>query len=167
MLTLMAAFVIQSAASGIILSDDPPAPVIEVPARPIPQLPPHATTDPFGWERSQCSPYIRKDEPLEHCQIRVRSDLLAVMGERLPPGLRPASGLENCTPGNAENNYQLQCGPRQLMAPASAATPQDRLCQNQPERQPNGSVVVREVCRTDGSADDRSKSRGLTIFSRD
>ncbi len=114
MLLLIAVLLVQDPAPRIILSDDPEPPVITRAPRPVPDLPAHAIGDPFGWERSQCSPYIRKDEPLEHCQTRVRSDLLAVMGERLPSGLRPAPGLENCIPGTAANGYQMQCGGRSL-----------------------------------------------------
>ena len=99
---LLFALVLQQAAPAVVWSDDPPAPVEEVAVvAPAPVLPAHALADPYGWERSQCSPFIRKDEPLEHCQARVRVTLAAVMGERLPDGLRPSKALENCTPGNA------------------------------------------------------------------
>ena len=89
---LLFALMLQQAAAGVVWSDDPPPPVEEVVvAAPVPVLPAHALADPFGWERSQCSPFIRKDEPLEHCQARVRVTLAAVLGDRLPDGLRPSA----------------------------------------------------------------------------
>ena len=137
-------------AFGITLSDDPEPPVVEEAKRQVPNLPAHALADPFGWERSQCSPYIRRDEPLEHCQVRVRSDLAAVMGDRLPSALRPTAGLENCTPGKAENNYKIECKPREMVVP-NAPNLQDRQCENQPQRQPDGRVVIQSVCRSTGT----------------
>lgn len=38
------------------------------------ELPDWAIADPFSWERSQCSPLVRGDVPLEICQTRVRAD---------------------------------------------------------------------------------------------
>jgi len=161
---ILAALVMQDApAFGIILSDDPVPPVVEEVQRPRPNLPAHALSDPFGWERSQCSPYIRKDEPLDHCQMRVRLDLQAVMGEALPAGLRPTSGFEHCTPGTAETNFKLDCNPRQMSLPASPNL-QDRSCENRPERQPDGRVIIQTDCRSTATEPPKNERR-ITLFS--
>ncbi|MES2835498.1 MAG: hypothetical protein V4707_12410 [Pseudomonadota bacterium] len=69
------------AAAGTIAWSEP-APVVEAPAvAPPPPLPAWALADPFGWERAQCSPMIRKDATLEACQARVRTDLAANLGD--------------------------------------------------------------------------------------
>ncbi|WP_312784523.1 hypothetical protein [Brevundimonas sp.] len=133
---LLFALVLQQAAPGVVWSDDPPAPVEEVAvAAPLPVLPAHALADPYGWERSQCSPFIRKDEPLEHCQARVRVTLAAAMGDRLPDGLRPSKALENCTPGTAANGYAIQCGPRPVAA-LGAPPPRKRSATAAPSAPP-------------------------------
>src|SRR5690606_15283185 len=130
---LLFALMLQQAAPSVVWSDDPPPPVEEVvAAAPVPVLPAHALADPYGWERSQCSPFIRKDEPLEHCQARVRVTLAAVMGDSLPDGLRPSAALENCTPGTAANGYAMQCGPRPVAA-LGALTPLEKVCDNRPQ----------------------------------
>ena len=144
---LFFALVLQQAAPGVVWSDDPPAPVEEVAvAAPVPNLPAHALADPYGWERSQCSPFIRKDEPLEHCQARVRAALAAVLGDRLPEGLRPSAALENCTPGTAANGYAMQCGPRPVAA-MGAPTPLEKVCDNRPQRTPSGAIAFNSECR--------------------
>lgn len=144
---LLFALVLQQAAPGVVWSDDPPAPVEEVAVTaPVPVLPAHALADPYGWERSQCSPFIRKDEPLEHCQARVRVTLAAAMGDRLPDGLRPSKALENCTPGNAANGYAMQCGPRPVAA-LGAPPPQDKVCDSRPQRTPSGAIAFNSECR--------------------
>lgn len=150
---------------GIILSDDPEPPVEQVVERPKPNLPAHALSDPFGYERSQCSPYIRKDEPIEHCQVRVRSDLLAVLGDDLPSALRPAKSLENCIPGTAENNYQIVCNPRQMTLPSQPIV-QDRHCVNRPERMANGTIAVSTQCTPIGPEPDKQERR-IVIFGND
>ena len=144
---LLFALVLQQAAPGVVWSDDPPAPVEEVAAAaPVPALPAHALADPYGWERSQCSPFIRKDEPLEHCQARVRVTLAAVLGDRLPEGLRPSKALENCTPGTAANGYAMQCGARPVAA-LGAPAPLEKVCDNRPQRTPSGALAFNSECR--------------------
>lgn len=145
---LLFAFMLQQAASpGVVWSDEPPAPVEEVAvAAPVRALPALALADPYGWERSQCSPFIRKDEPLAHCQARVRVTLAAVMGDRLPDGLRPSAALENCTPGTAANGYAMQCGPRPVAA-LGAPTPLEKVCDNRPQRTTSGAIAFNSECR--------------------
>ena len=152
-------------AFGIILSDDPEPPVVEVAKRPVPNLPPHAISDPFGWERSQCSPYIRKDESLQECQVRVRADLQAVMGAALPANLHPTLGLEHCTPGNAENGFKVECKPRQMVLP-NRPNLDDRQCENQPSLQGDGRVIMQTVCRSTG-AQPTPEGLSLTLPPRD
>lgn len=146
MTALIFALVLQQAAPAVVWSDDPPAPVEAVAAAPVPVLPAHALADPFGWERSQCSPFIRKDEPLEHCQARVRVTLAAVLGDRLPDGLRPSAALENCTPGTAANGYAMQCGPRPVAA-LGAPAPLEKVCDSRPQRTPSGALAFNNDCR--------------------
>ena len=144
---LLFALVLQQAAPAVVWSDDPPAPVEAPPvAAPAPNLPAHALADPSGWERSQCSPFIRKDEPLEHCQARVRVTLAAAMGDRLPDGLKPSAALENCTPGSAANGYAMQCGPRPVAA-LGAPPPRERVCDNRPQRTSSGALAFNSECR--------------------
>lgn len=160
---IIALLLVQDApVKGIILSDDPVPPEVEEVKRPAATLPPHALSDPFGWERSQCSPYIRKDEPLEVCQVRVRSDLQAAMGEALPSALMPTAGLENCSPGNAENGFKIECKPRQMTLP-NRPNLQDRHCENQPQRQPDGRVIIQSVCRSTATEAPSSEG-GLTLL---
>ena len=146
MTALLFALMLQQAAPAVVWSDDPPAPVETVAAAPVPVLPAHALADPFGWERSQCSPFIRKDEPLEHCQARVRVTLAAVLGDRLPDGLRPSAALENCTPGTAANGYAMQCGPRPV-ATLGAPAPLEKVCDSRPQRTPSGALAFNNDCR--------------------
>ena len=160
MTALLFALMLQQAAPAVVWSDDPPAPVEAVAAAPVPVLPAHALADPFGWERSQCSPFIRRDEPLEHCQARVRVTLAAVLGDRLPDGLRPSAALENCTPGTAANGYAMQCGPRPVAA-LGAPAPLEKVCDSRPQRTPGGSLAFNSDCRP--AAGEARETEGLRI----
>ena len=65
MLTALAVALMLQQAAGMIswdlpIESDPNAPVA-TPAAPPVVLPDWALADPFAWERSQCSPIIRKD----------------------------------------------------------------------------------------------------------
>ena len=66
-------------------------------------LPAWALTNPFGYERAQCSPLVRGAEALDVCQGRVRRQLAEALGEDLPPALRPAT-VENCRPAMASSS---------------------------------------------------------------
>ena len=137
-----------------------PAPVVE--AAPsearaaVTTLPDWAMADPFAWERSQCSPLVSR-EPLDVCQTRVRAELSAALGDRLPAGLRPAGDPVPClaTPGD-DGKYPIQCGVPERQA-AATVTPRIQDCRPRPQRQ-GGSVAFVTDCR----ADDES-SRGLSI----
>jgi len=125
-------------------------------AAPVSDLPAWALADPFGWERSQCSPLVSR-EPLDVCQTRVRAELSAAMGDQLPAGLRPAGEPVPClaTPGD-DGKYPVQCGApeRQSAATVSPTIPD---CRPRAQRQ-GGSVAFVTDCRPEGS-----ESRGLSI----
>lgn len=92
-------------------------------------LPTWALTNPFGYERAQCSPLVRGEEALEACQGRVRRQLAAAMGADLPPALRPAT-VENCRPADAGGG--VICGPERRAARADAPVLVEQECSNRP-----------------------------------
>ena len=119
-------------------------------------LPDWALADPFGWERSQCSPLVSR-EPLDVCQTRVRADLSVALGDKLPAGLRPAGEPVPClaTPGD-DGKYPLQCGTPERQA-AATVTPTIPDCRPRAERQ-GGSVAFVTDCRPANASDE-----GLTF----
>jgi len=124
----------------------PPAPV----ETPVPDLPAWALADPFAWERSQCSPLLRGGTSLEACQARVRIDLAAALGDRLPPGLQPPGEPVPCqaTPDDS-GAYPVRCGvPERAATPT--VTPRIADCRSRPIRQ-DGSVAFVTDCRPEGS----------------
>ena len=129
-----------------------PAPV----AAPVSNLPAWALADPFGWERSQCSPLVSR-EPLDVCQARVRAELSAALGDRLPAGLRPAGEPVPClaTPGD-DGKYPVQCGTPERQT-AAAVTPTVPDCRPRAVRQ-GGSVAFVTDCRPEGAS-----SQGLSF----
>lgn len=92
-------------------------------------LPAWALTNPFGYERAQCSPLVRGTEALETCQGRVRRQLAEALGEDLPPALRPAT-VENCRPADAGGG--VICGPERRAARADAPVLVEQDCSNRP-----------------------------------
>lgn len=115
----------------------------EVVAAPPPSLPAWALADPFGWERSQCSPLIRKDATLEACQARVRVDLAANLGNDLPAALRPQS-MQDCR--RTEDGYAVDCGaPDRPDRPSPVLREQD--CGNRIVSQGDGRAVFNSDCR--------------------
>lgn len=142
-----------------------PAPVVEAPppevlAAPVTTLPDWAVADPFAWERSQCNPMIRGETPLDVCQARVRGELSAALGDRLPAGLRPAGEPVPClaTPGD-NGGYAVQCGVPERQA-AATVTPRIQDCRPRPQRQ-GGSVAFVTDCRAD---DDKSEGLSFRLF---
>lgn len=125
-------------------------------------LPDWALADPFGWERSQCSPLVSR-EPLEVCQSRVRVELSAALGNRLPAGLRPAGEPVPCVaaPGD-DGKYPIQCGTPERQV-AAAVTPTIQDCRQRPQRQGNSVAFVTD-CRTD---DDRGAGLSINLFGKD
>jgi hypothetical protein len=151
MLAIVFAAALQQAVAGQAVWETPAPP----PSAPvvIPPIPESARADPYGYERSECSPLIRKaSETLESCQSRVRAALAANLGAALPAGLAPAGAPDQCRQEAAGDRYALQCGapPRTVRA---AATPQERTCETRPQARPQGGVAWTEECRpADGRA---------------
>lgn len=162
MLALVAAVILQQAATGQVVwqAPAPPEPVIAQPPAP-PSIPDWARADPYGYERSECSPLMRKaNESLEACQARVRAALALDLGDALPAGLAGSDPAENCRQEAAGDRYALQCG-----APGrsgiSAPRLVDRTCETRPRAQREGGVVWTEECRpADGS---KPPEEGLRI----
>ena len=162
MLTAFAlAMVLQQAAVWETPAPAPEAQRVE-PAAPVSDLPASALADPFGWERSQCSPLVSR-EPLDICQARVRTELSAALGDRLPAGLRPEGEPVPClaTPGD-DGAYPVQCGTPERQG-AATATPPVPECRPRPQRQ-GGSVAFVTDCRAENASD-----RGLSfrLFGKD
>lgn len=129
------------------IASDAPAEA-ETPAAvpPASNLPDWAIADPFAWERSQCSPMIHKDASMADCQVRVRSELAAALGDRLPTGLAP-DGIEGCRQvSNGDGGYALTCAPAQRTS-TSAAAPVAEVCEERPTRVPGGGVSFERQCR--------------------
>ncbi len=150
--SLVAALTLQQAA-GMISWNPPPPPdpdapaAAEAPAPSVaaPNLPDWALADPFAWERSQCSPMIRKDASMELCQARVRTDLAAALGDKLPAGLQP-SGVEGCRQvSNGAGGYELTCAPVRREMTASAA-PVAEVCEERPSATSGGGVSFERRC---------------------
>jgi hypothetical protein len=152
MLAIVFAAMLQQAATGQVVWEAPPAVPAAAPVE-VPPIPDSARADPYGYERSECSPLIRKaSETLEACQSRVRAALAANLGPALPPGLAPAAAAEQCRQEAAGDRYALQCGAPARTVRASA-TPEERTCETRPRAQPQGGVVWTEECRpADGRA---------------
>lgn len=141
---MMVGLLMAQSATGAVVWETPSAPVVAAtPDRAAPDLPDWARADPFAWERSQCSPLVRGDEPMQTCQSRVRGDLYAALGDNLPAGLRPAAELTDCGP-QPDENYATACNaPRR--EPAIRPTP-EQDCRSRPQRQGQG-VAWTQDCR--------------------
>lgn len=145
---------------GAVVWETPPAePVEAVEVTETPDLPAWALADPFGWERSQCSPLVRGEEPMAACQSRVRADLSLALGDRLPAGLRPADAPTPCqaTP-SADGSFPVECRePERRVAAANKV--QDQVCESRPRRE-GGAVAFVTECRPAGATSER---RGLSF----
>jgi len=156
MLAVIAAVILQQAAAGPAVWQEPaspPPPIVEAPSAPAaPALPDWARADPYGYERSECSPLMRKaNESLEACQARVRAALALDLGDALQAGMAGGDPADQCRQEAAGDRYALQCG-----APSRAgiSTPRlvDRTCETRPRAQREGGVLWVEECRpADGS----------------
>lgn len=148
-IALLFALALQQTAPVLTWSEPPPRVAEDVaPEMTGEEAPAHALTDPYAWERSQCSPYIRKDEPLAECQARVRSMLAVAMADKLPDGLRP-DALENCSNYQTASGYQFQCGRPRTVASMAPSAPVERVCDNRPERAGN-SLAFNTRCQPVG-----------------
>lgn len=158
MLTAVFAALMLQQAAGMISWSPPPAADAPMPpeasessapraaAPREPELPGWALADPFSWERSQCSPMIRKEASMELCQARVRTQLAAALGDRLPPGLQP-SGVEGCRQvSNGQGGYELTCAPPQRQTASSTGTPAPEVCEERPTATGSGGVNFERRC---------------------
>lgn len=144
---------------GAVVWETPVAePVEAVEVTDAPDLPAWALADPFGWERSQCSPLVRGDEPMAACQSRVRADLSLALGDRLPGGLRPADAPTPCqaTP-SADGSFPVECREPERRV-ASANTVQDQVCESRPRRE-GGAVAFVTECRPASASSERQGLR--------
>ncbi len=160
MLAAVVAVILQQAAPGQIVWQEPapPPPVVaEAPAAPA--LPDWARADPYGYERSECSPLLRKaNESLEACQARVRTALALDLGA-LPPGLAGGADAEDCRQAAAGDRYALQCAPRGRTVP-SGPDMRVRECTTRPRSDGDGRMTFEEVCTVNGQED---RGDGLRI----
>lgn len=160
MLTVLSLVIALQQATGPV-SWTEPAPVAVTVAEAVarPDLPDWAIADPFGWERSQCSPLVRGEETIGTCQSRVRADLAIVLGDRLPAGLRPSDTPTPCvaTP-DASGAFPVEC--REPERRVAASNPvRDQVCESRPRRE-GGAVAFVTECRPAGEASER---RGLSF----
>lgn len=145
----VSALVLQQAspAAGQAVWSTPAEPVAAAPAAPIPTIPDWARADPYGYERSECSPILRRaEETMEACQARVRTALAANLGSALPSGLGGGDPARNCRQEAAGDRYAMQCGAPQRAGAAPSAL-QERTCETRPRAQAQGGVRWSEECR--------------------
>ncbi len=150
MLAVVIAVMLQQAApaaSGQVVWETPAPPAEAAVVVEIPAIPDSARADPYGYERAECSPLIRKaEESMEACQQRVRVALAANLGAALPAGLAPVGATDECRQEAAGDRYALQCGaPRRADRPTAAL--EERTCETRPRAQANGGVAWIEECR--------------------
>lgn len=152
MLAIIFAAMLQQAAAGQVVWEAPPAAPPPAPVA-VPPIPDSARADPYGYERSECSPLVRKaSETLEACQSRVRAALAANLGAALPAGLAPAGAPDQCRQEAAGDRYALQCGAPTRPALASVR-PQEQICETRPQARAQGGIAWTEECRpADGRA---------------
>lgn len=164
MLAVVLAVLLQQAAPAatdqVVWETPAPVEAAIAPAVEIPTIPDSARADPYGYERAECSPLIRKvAESMEACQQRVRVALAANLGAALPAGLAPTGATDECRQEAAGDRYALQCGaPRRADRPA--AVMEERTCETRPRAQPRGGVAWTEECRP---ASGVHTDEGLTV----
>jgi hypothetical protein len=158
MLAIVFAVMLQQAAplpapTGQVVWEEPASPPAAATPVEIPAIPDSARADPYGYERAECSPLIRKaSESMEACQARVRTALAANLGAALPPGLAPAGAPDECRLAAAGDRYALTCGAPDRPARADVR-PQEQTCESRPRARPEGGVAWNEECRpADGRA---------------
>lgn len=164
----LAALLLQQTPGGVVWDPQPDLPVeAEQAPEKATALPAWAIADPFAWERSQCSSLVRGAVSLGACQARVRTELAANLGDALPDALKP-TGLEGeCLPtDNPATGFAVSCAP-QRRERAVASAPQERVCENRPQRTSNGVVSWVETCRPAGGSTDTGDGLRLTLFGRD
>lgn len=155
---IFAAATLQQAAGQAVVWNEAPPPAVEAPpAAAAPAIPDWARADPYAYERSECSPLIRKaDESQEACQARVRAVLAANLGDALPAGLKPAGAPDSCQ--RTGDRYAVQCG-----APSrpdrAAALPAERTCTTRPVVTGQGAVSYEQDCSVGQTPDQQDGLR--------
>lgn len=125
-----------------------------------PAIPDYARTDPYGYERAECSPLVRRsEETMEACQQRVRAALAANLGPALPAGLAPGDAAEHCRQEADGDRYALQCGAPARSVPAGPDL-RVRSCTTRPRATENGAVTYEETCTVGG---EEVRDEGLRI----
>ncbi len=170
MLAVVFAVMLQQAApaaTGQVVWQTPAAPEPVAAVAEAPPIPDSARADPWGYERAECSPLVRKaTESMEACQSRVRTALAANLGEALPAGLAPAGAPEQCRQEAAGDRYALQCGaPSRPDRPTAAL--EERACETRPRVQPSGGVAWTEECRPASGRQDEDEGLRIRLGGRD
>ena len=149
-----------ASAPGQVQWTTPITPPVVAPATPRPALPEAARTDPYGYERAECSPYVRAaSETLEACQFRIRTELAAGLGQALPDGLRPSDEPERCRPDPQTGGFALDCNSARSVPAGADLT--ERRCETRPTRLPQGGVAYAENCSSTRPGEE--ESQGLRI----
>ncbi|MFN3558865.1 MAG: hypothetical protein ACK4UQ_06215 [Brevundimonas sp.] len=163
---VLSALMLQQAAAGPVVWTTPlPAPE-PVAAAEAPPLPDWARADPYGYERSECSPLIRAaSETMETCQTRVRFALAANLGNAVPAGLRPTASMDNCRQEAAGDRYALQCAAPSRTVPAEPDL-RDKVCNTRPSGTREGVMTYREEC-TVGGQPVREEGLRINLGARD
>ena len=157
---VLSVLVLQQAATGQVVWTTPVEPVPVAAPVEAPAIPDWAKTDPFGYERSECSPLIRTaSESMEACQNRVRFALAANLGDALPAGLRPTASMDNCRQEAAGDRYGMQCGAQARSVPAGPDL-RDRTCNTRPVANRERVMTYREECTVGGQ---EVREEGLRI----
>lgn len=149
------------AVQGQVVWTTPITQPVEAPAATLPTLPDAARTDPYGYERAECSPYVRAaSETLEACQFRIRTVLAASLGDATPAGLRPAADSARCRPEPGAAGFAVDCGITRTVPAGPQLT--DRQCETRPRSLPGGGVSYEETC-TSGRPGEQQRDNGLKI----
>lgn len=157
---VLSALMLQQAATGPVVWATPVDPVPAVAPAAAPAVPDWARADPYGYERSECSPLIRAaSESMEICQNRVRFALAANLGDALPAGLRPTGSLDNCRQEAAGDRYAVQCGAPARSVPGGPDL-RDKVCTTRPSGNRDGGMTYREECMVGGEP---VRDQGLRI----
>lgn len=169
MLAVVFAVMLPQAVTGQVVwaTPVPPEPVQAAAPADLPALPDYARTDPYGYERAECSPLVRRaGETMDACQQRVRVALAAHLGAALPAGLAPAGAMDSCRQEAAGDRYALQCGaPSRPDRPTAAL--EERACETRPRVQPRGGVAWTEECRPASGRQDEDEGLRIRLGGED
>jgi hypothetical protein len=147
---VLSALMLQQAATGQVVWATPVEPAPVVAEAEAPAIPDWARTDPFGYERSECSPLVRSaSESMEACQGRVRFALAANLGDALPASLQPVASLDNCRQEASGDRYGVQCGAPSRTVPGGPDL-RDKVCTTRPSGNREGGMTYREDCTVGG-----------------